>query len=98
MKVSGKLHASAALHPGENPRCPLHKRLGGLQSRPRRFGEEKNFLPLSEIETWPLRPYSIAILTELSQLSETTAYFIVTYIVQQDISKNAFRNILSEKK
>jgi hypothetical protein len=43
MEVSGgQLHASAALPQGESPRYPLHKRLGGPQSRSGRDGEEKN--------------------------------------------------------
>jgi len=42
MDVSGQLHASAALLPEKEPRYQLDKRLGGLQSRSGRGGEEKN--------------------------------------------------------
>jgi hypothetical protein len=35
---------------GKSPRYPLCRRLGGSKSRSRRCGEEKNLLPLPEIE------------------------------------------------
>jgi hypothetical protein len=42
MKVSGQLHAPAALLQGMSPWYPLDRRLGGPQSRSGRGGEEKN--------------------------------------------------------
>jgi len=45
MKVSGQLHAPAALPHGKRPWYPMHRRLGGPQSRPGRGGENKNPLP-----------------------------------------------------
>jgi len=41
MEVSGQLHAPAALPQGKCPRYPFDRRLGGLQSRSGRGGEEK---------------------------------------------------------
>jgi hypothetical protein len=42
MKVSGQIHAPAALHYGKSPQHPLDKRLGGPQSQSGHGGEEKN--------------------------------------------------------
>jgi len=42
MEVSGQLHAPAALSPGNSPRYPLDRRMGGPQSRPGRGGQDKN--------------------------------------------------------
>jgi hypothetical protein len=42
MPVSGQPHAPAALPPRKEPYYPLDRRLGGLQSRSGRGGEEKN--------------------------------------------------------
>jgi len=42
MEVSGQLHVPAALHAEKEPRYPLHRRLGGPQSRSSRDDEEKN--------------------------------------------------------
>jgi hypothetical protein len=42
MEVSGQLHAQAALPQGKSPWYPPDRRLGGLQSRSERGGEEKN--------------------------------------------------------
>jgi hypothetical protein len=50
MKVSGQLHASAALPQGKSPWYPLDRRLGGLQSRSGHGGEEKNSQPLPGFE------------------------------------------------
>jgi len=41
MKVSGELHAPAALPPGKDPLYPLDTRLCGPQSWSGRGGEEK---------------------------------------------------------
>jgi hypothetical protein len=55
MGVSGQRHAPAALYPrGKDPRYPLYRRLGWLQSRSRHRGYRKNPLPLLRIE--PLSP------------------------------------------
>jgi hypothetical protein len=48
MEKSGQLHALAGLPPGKQ--YPLYNRLGGSQSQSGRCGEEKNLLPLSNIE------------------------------------------------
>jgi hypothetical protein len=48
MEVSGQLHAPAALSPEKIPWYPLDRRLGGLQSRSGRGGEEKNSQPRRE--------------------------------------------------
>jgi hypothetical protein len=47
MEVSGQLHAPAALSPGKDP---LDRRLGGLQRRSRRGGEQKNSQSLPGLE------------------------------------------------
>jgi hypothetical protein len=48
--LSGQFHAPAALSLGKEPRYALVRRLGGLQSRSGRCGEEKHLLALSGIE------------------------------------------------
>jgi hypothetical protein len=45
------------------PRYPLDRRLGGPQSRSGRSGEEKNLLPLPEIEPRLSSPVPVAVLT-----------------------------------
>jgi hypothetical protein len=50
MEVSGQLHAPAALPQEKSPWYPLDSRLGGLQSRSGRGGEEKDPQPPPEIE------------------------------------------------
>jgi hypothetical protein len=42
MEVSDQLHSPAALPPKKEPFYPLDRRLGGLQNRSGRGGEEKN--------------------------------------------------------
>jgi hypothetical protein len=55
------------LYPRRNrSRCPLNRRLGGLQSRSGRCGGRK-ILTLPGFERGTSRPYSSAILTELSR-------------------------------
>jgi hypothetical protein len=44
MEVSGQVHATAALRPGNDSRYPLNSKLGGPQRRPGRFEEENNLL------------------------------------------------------
>jgi hypothetical protein len=46
----------SASRPGKSLRYPLYGRLGGLQSGSERRGEDKNILPLPEIESWPSGP------------------------------------------
>ena len=46
MEVRSQHYAPAALPPGKKP-APLNRRLSGPKSRPKRFGEEKNLLPLA---------------------------------------------------
>jgi hypothetical protein len=48
MEVSGQLHAPAALLPRKEPLVPIGKRLGVLQSRSGRSGEEKISQPRQE--------------------------------------------------
>jgi len=50
MKVSGEIHATAALSPGKIHLYPLHRRLCGPQGRSGRGGEEKNSQPQPGIE------------------------------------------------
>jgi hypothetical protein len=50
MEVSGQFHAPAALPQGKSPLYPLDRRLGGLESRSGRCGEEKNSQATPEIE------------------------------------------------
>jgi hypothetical protein len=51
MEVSGQLHAPADLPPPRKIPCfSFDRRLGGLQSRSGRGGEDENSQPLSELE------------------------------------------------
>jgi hypothetical protein len=52
MEVLGEHHALAALLPGKS-RYPLNRRLGGPQSRPGRYGENKNVFPLPGFDPGP---------------------------------------------
>jgi hypothetical protein len=56
MEVSGQLHAPAALPPGKEPWYPLHRKLGGSQSRSGRGGEEKDCQPLLRLEPSMFQP------------------------------------------
>jgi hypothetical protein len=49
----------------------LDKRLGGLQSRSGRGGEEKNSLPLPELEAPIIQPLAQRYTIQLSRLLET---------------------------
>jgi hypothetical protein len=51
MEVSGQFHDPTALPPGKNTWCPLHRRLGGPQSRSGHCSEDKNSLLLSGLES-----------------------------------------------
>jgi len=46
----------AVLPPGEQPRYPLNRRLGGLQSQSGRFAEDKSPLPLPRFKPWTVQP------------------------------------------
>jgi hypothetical protein len=73
MEVSGQVHGPAALPPGSSTRYPLYKRLGEPQDLYGYYGEEKNLLPLPEIEPRFLgRPARslVDVPTELSPLPE----------------------------
>jgi hypothetical protein len=50
MEVSSQLYAPAALFPGEEPRYPSDRRLGGPQSRYGRGVKEKNSQPREGLE------------------------------------------------
>jgi hypothetical protein len=50
--MSGKLHALAALYKEKELPYPLHSRLGGPQSQPGLYAEERNIWPLPGIEPW----------------------------------------------
>jgi hypothetical protein len=50
MEVSGQIHAPAALPPEKEPQYPLHKRLGGPQSRSEHSGEERHLLLVTGFE------------------------------------------------
>jgi hypothetical protein len=68
MKVSGKLHAPAALPSGNLSLTPLDRRLGGTQSRSRRGGEEKNSQPLPGLEPPIIQTVTQHYTIELSRL------------------------------
>jgi hypothetical protein len=68
MEVSGQLHARQLYLQGNSPWYPLDKRLGGLQSRSGRGGEEKNSQPLPGLETPIIQPVAHRYNTELSRL------------------------------
>jgi hypothetical protein len=67
MDVSGQLHALTPLHRGKEPLVPLNRRLGGLQSRSGRSGEEKNSQPLPGLELPIIQPVSQRYTPELSR-------------------------------
>jgi len=48
--VSGQLHDPTELIDGYEPWKPLHRRLGGPQSRYGRLGEDRQLFPLPETE------------------------------------------------
>jgi hypothetical protein len=51
MEVSGQLHATDALTQANSPRFALNRGMAGLQCWSGGFGEEKNILSLSGIES-----------------------------------------------
>lgn len=58
VEVNGQVHAPAVLPPGprEKPPAPIVQDIGGPLSRSRRFGEEKNPLPLRGFDPWFVQP------------------------------------------
>jgi hypothetical protein len=58
LEESGQLHAPAALPPGKEPRYPSDRRLGGLQRRSGRRGEDKILYPTGTQTPAPCRPAS----------------------------------------
>jgi hypothetical protein len=64
-RVSGQLHALAALPMGKEPVVPTDCRLGGPRSWSGRYGEEKILAPA---KNWTPTIQPITILTELSWL------------------------------
>ena len=56
MEASGQLLVPAALPPGNKPRYPLNRRLGGPDSRYGRFGEGNNLFPLPGFEPRTVQP------------------------------------------
>jgi hypothetical protein len=56
MEVSGQFYAMDALHPGEEPKYPLNRKLGGSQNQSGWFVEENNLLPLSVIKPKIIQP------------------------------------------
>jgi hypothetical protein len=56
MEVSGQLHVPATLFPGKEGSKPLHRGLGGPQSRPRHFGEERHVFLLPKFEVLTIQP------------------------------------------
>jgi hypothetical protein len=55
--------------PGKEPLYPLDRRLGGLQSRSGRGGEEKNSQPLPGLEPPIIQPVAHRYTTEVSRLT-----------------------------
>jgi hypothetical protein len=68
MEVSGQLHAPVALPPGNVPLYPFDRRLGELQSRSGRGGEEKYSQPLPGLEPPIIQSVVQRYTTELSWL------------------------------
>lgn len=54
MEEDGQLHTSAALLPGKEPSLIMEKDDGWALEPMWSFGEEKNLLPLIELETRPV--------------------------------------------
>jgi hypothetical protein len=81
MEVSGQLHTPAAYLQRKSPWYPLDRRLGGLQSRSGRGGEEKYSQPLSGLEPPTIQAVAQRCTAELS------------YVYQLDLTLNnsAFR-------
>jgi hypothetical protein len=85
MEVSGQLHASAALSPGNSHWYPLDRKLGWPQSRSGHGGEEINYQPLPGLEPAIIQPVTKRYTTELSRL------LCIAYTVEK-VSFNKLRN------
>jgi hypothetical protein len=79
MKVSGQLHAPAALPPGKEPLVPI-RRLGGHQNVSERDGEENNSQPLPGLEPSIIQAVAQRYTTEVSRL---LSHFLGSHIHQQ---------------
>jgi len=77
MVASGQLHASAALHPGQEPLVPLNRRLGGPRSRSGGSGEEKFVLPLQGFKPCMKPVLQIHILNPCNFLKVSSTQFTV---------------------
>jgi hypothetical protein len=75
LEMSGQLHAPAALPPRKRSRYPLYRRLGGLQSRSGRRGEENN--------SWPYLDSNFDLLVVRPIASHYTNYTILHPVVDQ---------------
>jgi hypothetical protein len=51
-----QFYATDALRPGEEPKYPLNRKLGGSQNQSGWYGEENNLLPLSVIKPKIIQP------------------------------------------
>jgi hypothetical protein len=71
MEVSGQLHTRPLYPQAKSPCYPLHRRLGGPQSRSGRGGEEKNSQPQQELEPPIIQSVAEHYNTELSRLKGT---------------------------
>jgi hypothetical protein len=78
MEVSVRLHAPAALPQAKSSWYPLDRRLGGLQNRSGRGGEEKNSQPLPGLEPPIINSVAQRYTTELSRLLTS---FVCTVLI-----------------
>jgi hypothetical protein len=86
MEVSGQLHVPAALPPGKNPQYPFNERVGGPHSRFRRFGEQKNLLPLMRFEPPIIHPVA----RSLCRMSYTRLHFFIIYHICFPLISNLY--------
>jgi hypothetical protein len=90
MEVSGQLYAPTDLPPGKEPL--LDRRLGGLQSRSERDGEEENSQPLSGLEPSIIQPVAQALSYPLhsSELSFSLIFATTLHLCSSMRNKNSF--------
>jgi hypothetical protein len=86
--MSGQVHALAS------PWYPLHRRLGGPQSRCGCCGEKKNFLPLPGIKPQFLNHPAHSPVTELSRFPNLKQWFCGILLLQS-LSNRWFSHNLS---